>query len=87
MTPITREQLTGFDPLQNAVPEVYTDDPVKVTMRRDASLNMKGQDFTLSGETEVPEYLAVFLVGRKMADIGHASESAGKERLFRRRLT
>ncbi|MBR6205170.1 MAG: DNA primase catalytic subunit PriS [Candidatus Methanomethylophilaceae archaeon] len=82
VTPITRDELTGFDPLQYAVPEVYTDDPVKVTMRKDASLNMKGQDFVLSGETEVPEFLAIFLVGRKMADIGFLSEKEGKEKLF-----
>jgi hypothetical protein len=25
----------------------------------------------LTGETEVPEYAAVFLIGRKMADLGH----------------
>jgi hypothetical protein len=28
----------------------------------------------LKGETEVPEFAAVFLVGRKMADIGHGPE-------------
>ena len=82
VTPITRDELTGFDPLQYAVPEVYTDEPVKITMRRDASLNMKGQDFILKGETEVPEFLAIFLIGRKMADIGFASENEGRERLF-----
>jgi DNA primase small subunit len=82
VTPITRDELTDFDPLQYAVPEVYTDEPVKITMRRDASLNMKGQDFILKGETEVPEFLAIFLIGRKMADIGFASENEGRERLF-----
>ena len=64
------------------MPADYTDDPVKVTMRKNVSMNMKGQDFTLEGETEVPEFLAVFLVGRKMADIGFASENEGKEKLF-----
>ena len=53
-----------------------------MTMRKNVSMNMKGQDFTLEGETEVPEFLAVFLVGRKMADIGFASENEGKEKLF-----
>ena len=82
VTPLSRDELTDFDPLQSAVPADYTDDPVKVTMRKNVSMNMKGQNFTLEGETEVPEFLAVFLVGRKMADIGFASESAGKEKLF-----
>ena len=82
VTPITREQLTDFDPLQMAVPDAYTDDPVKVTMRRPIELDMKGEHFSLKGETEVPEFAAVFLIGRKMADIGYASEQDGKQKLF-----
>lgn len=84
VTPITRDELTDFDPLEMAVPEVYTDDPVKVTMRRPADLEMRGERFSLEGETEVPEFAAVFLVGRRMADVGWASEETGRERLFRR---
>jgi len=83
VTPITRQELTDFDPLQMAVPDVYSDEPVKITMRKDASLDMKGEHFTLSGETEVPEFAAVFLIGRKMADWGYLSEESGKEKLFR----
>jgi len=82
VTPITREQLTDFDPLQMAVPDVYSDDEVKITMRRDTKLDMKGQHFDLSGETTVPEYAAIFLIGRKMATYGFASEEAQKEKLF-----
>ncbi len=82
VTPITREQLTDFDPLQMAVPDAYTDEPVKVTMRRPIELDMKGEHFSLKGETEVPEFAAVFLVGRKMADVGYASEQDGKQKLF-----
>ncbi len=83
VTPITREELTDFDPLQSAVPDTYTDDPVKITMRRPAELCMKGERMSLKGETEVPEFAAVFLIGRKMADIGFASEESTKQRLFR----
>jgi DNA primase small subunit len=65
-----------------AVPDVYSDDEVKITMRRDTKLDMKGQHFDLSGETTVPEYAAIFLIGRKMATYGFASEEAQKEKLF-----
>ncbi len=82
VTPITREELTDFDPLQMAVPDAYSDDPVKITMRRPATLNIKGEHLSLKGETEVPEFAAIFLVGRKMADIGFASEEADRKRLF-----
>ena len=83
VTPITRQELTDFDPLQMAVPKEYTDDPVKITMRRDAGLDMLGQHFQLSGETEVPEFAAIFLIGRKMADYGYLSEESKKDKMFR----
>ncbi len=72
--PLTRDQLNGFDPLTDAVPNEYSDEPVTVTMRKDYSLTIKGEDLRLSGTTEVPEYAAVFLVGRKMADIGDGTK-------------
>lgn len=74
VTPITRDELTNFDPLQFAVPKTYTDEPVRITMRKDMQLDMLGQHFSLKGETEVPEYVAVFLIGRKYADHGFLSE-------------
>ena len=82
VTPITRQELTDFDPLQMAIPDEYSDDPIKITMRRDSKLDMKGEHFSLSGETEVPEYAAVFLIGRKMADYGFASEVKEQRKLF-----
>ena len=79
-TPITRQQLTDFDPLEDAVPSSYSDVPVRITMRRDFEFKMKGETFKLSGETEAPEFAAIFLIGRKVADHGHLSEK--KESLF-----
>ena len=78
--PITREQLTDYNPLMYAVPDVYTDEPVKVTMRKDMDLKMLDFNSRLSGETEVPEYAAAFLIGRKYADYGWTSEP--REHLF-----
>ena len=75
VTPLSRDELTCFDPLLNAVPKEYSSDPVKITMKRDSELTMLGEHMQLKGETEVPEYAAVFLVGRKMADIGHGPVS------------
>ena len=74
VVPITRDQLTDYDPLQSAVPDVYTSDPVKVTMHRDMSLYMLGEHMSLKNETEVPEFAAPLLIGRKYAHIGWDSE-------------
>ena len=77
--PLTRDQLTDFDPLMDAVPAQYSDDDVTITMRKDTDITIKDQHFKLSGTTKVPEYAAVFLIGRKMADIG---DGTVKESLF-----
>jgi DNA primase small subunit len=82
VTPISRDELTDFDPLQMAVPKEYSDDLVKVTMRNDMKLDMKGEHFNLSGEVEVPEWAAIFLIGRKVADYGFRSEDTDREVLF-----
>jgi DNA primase small subunit len=71
VTPLSRDELTNFDPLTDAVPKAYSSDPVKITMRRDSELTILGERMQLKGETEVPEYAAVFLIGRKMADPWH----------------
>ena len=77
--PLTRSQLDDFEPLVDAMPKEYTDDPVTVTMRRDLDVRIKDTDFRLKGTTEVPEYAAPFLIGRKYADIGDGSK---KDLLF-----
>ena len=82
VTPISRDELTDFDPLQMAVPDEYSDELVKVTMKNDMKLDMKGEHFNLSGEVQVPEWAAVFLVGRKAADYGFRSEDTDREVLF-----
>lgn len=75
VSPLTRRELDDYNPLEHAVPEIYTDEPVKVTMRRPYQLSMNGQKFSLkAGETEVPEFAAVFLVGRREASWGYDSE-------------
>jgi DNA primase small subunit len=73
VTPLSRDALTDFDPLRDAVPKEYSSDPVRITMKRDSEITILGERMRLKGETEVPEYAAVFLIGRKMADHGHGT--------------
>ena len=45
-------------------------DPVNVELNKSVSMKIKGEEFNLNqGEQEIPTYLAVFLIGRKMANI------------------
>ena len=74
--PITRDELNGFDPLMDALPESYTSDPITVNVKRKTDIRINGERFDLDiGVTEVPEYVAVFLVGRRIADIGDGERS------------
>lgn len=68
--PLSRDELTHFDPMIQAIPETFKKDTVKVSMRRDYTLNIGGECLNLSGVTEVPKYAAVFLIGKNLADIG-----------------
>lgn len=74
VVPLSRTELDDFDPLADAVPVQYSDDPVQITMRRDYDVTIRGERFSLKGTTEVPEYAAVFLIGRKEATIGDGTE-------------
>ena len=74
--PITRDELNGFDPLLDALPESYTSDPITVNVKRKTDIKINGERFDLDiGVTEVPEYAAVFLVGRRIADIGDGEKN------------
>ena len=60
--------LKDFDPLSDAV--VCSDDLVKIEVNEPLKMKMKGEEFNLKqGEEEVPSYLAVLLIGRKVANI------------------
>lgn len=64
-------ELDGFDPLRDAVWDGFSDEAVKITGKADYSIRLKGEEFVVSegGETEVPEFAAVFFLGQKRADM------------------
>ncbi|MCX8174048.1 MAG: DNA primase small subunit PriS [Thermoplasmata archaeon] len=67
---MTRQEFGEFDPLRDAVPEIYTDAPVKVEITKAEPVTLKGEQFCLdNGVTEVPEFVAMFLLCRGMAKL------------------
>lgn len=63
---VERDMIDDFNPLKDAV--VFGDELVKVKIVRPYKIKMKGERFSLNeGEEELPEYLAVFLVGMGFA--------------------
>ncbi|MFO7678261.1 MAG: DNA primase catalytic subunit PriS [Thermoplasmatota archaeon] len=62
------DELKTFNPLNDTI--VFSENPVKLQVHRPCSIGMNHQDFTIEeGEQEVPEFLAVFLIGGKFATI------------------
>ena len=72
--PLTRDELTDFDPMIQAIPDTFKTDTVRINMKRDYRLNMNGEQFNLSGVVDVPEYVAIFLIGKNIAEIGDGSK-------------
>ena len=69
VVPLSYRELLDFDALRDAVPSTHGDEDVRVEMRFDADVDLRGETFKLSGEETVPSYLAVYLLGRRMADL------------------
>lgn len=62
------DDLNDFDPLKEAV--VLSDELVKVDVCQPINIKMKGEMFNLEkGVTDIPAYLAVFLIGRRLGNI------------------
>jgi DNA primase small subunit len=64
-----RDDLEEFDPMRDASPGVFGDEPIKVRMQRKVDIRIRGERFVLEGETEVPEFAAVFLICRREATL------------------
>jgi DNA primase small subunit len=66
---MSRDELDEFDPLRDAVPDTFTDDPVKLITNRKIDIKLRGERFALEGEVEVPLFAAIFLLCRKEAKL------------------
>jgi len=63
---VDMDSIEDFDPLRDAV--ALGPDPVKVNVTRSVEQSLGGESFSLKeGETEVPLYMAYFLMARRMA--------------------
>jgi DNA primase small subunit len=62
------DELSNFDPLRDTV--VFSDDPVKVDISQPFKIKMNDEKFNLKQEKlEIPTYLAVLLIGRRIANV------------------
>jgi DNA primase small subunit len=74
VTLLSRDELDKFNPLKDAVSPQFSDDPVKITVNKPVEINLKDERFHLKeGNTEVPEYAAIYLMCRRVAEISIGS--------------
>lgn len=65
VTPIDRDDLDGFDPLRDAVPERFVGRDIRIEADGDATVELNGKRRTVqAGENTVPEFAGVFLMAR-----------------------
>ncbi|HJH32273.1 MAG TPA: DNA primase catalytic subunit PriS [Methanosarcinaceae archaeon] len=69
VTALSISELETFDPLNDAV--VFSDDSVQLKIIKPFSVQMRGNDFVVGeGTTELPEYAAIYLMCRGVAEYG-----------------
>lgn len=66
---MTRDELTAFDPLRDAFPDIFPNTSQKVEVKAPVDLKLKGRRIYGEGVIEVPTYAAIFLVLRLKAHI------------------
>lgn len=63
---VSLDSLEDFDPLLEAFPERFSDEPVRIRMNEDFKISLKGETFNLEeGIAEVPVFAAIFLMCRR----------------------
>lgn len=68
VTRIELHDLEKFNPLDSAIPEAFLDKHDKVKINRPMTITMKGEMHSLSGELEVPRYVALFAVASRAGE-------------------
>lgn len=68
VTRIALRDLDAFNPLDSAIPEIFMDKSDTIKLNRPLNITMKGETYSLSGEVEVPRYVALFAVASRAGE-------------------
>jgi DNA primase small subunit len=70
VTPLQRRNLEEFEPLRDAISPTFTEEALKIKVKKPVNIKLKEQDFKLKkGNVGVPEFAAIFLLCRGFAEI------------------
>jgi len=65
---INLEDFKSFNPLKDAIPEIFKKYEVKIYSKNPVSIELCGEKYRVEGEEIVPEYVGIFLIARGLAD-------------------
>ncbi|HKW43984.1 MAG TPA: DNA primase small subunit domain-containing protein [Thermoplasmata archaeon] len=75
--PLARDALDDFRPLRDAVPVVWSDDPIRMNLKNKFNMEIRGEAFDLApGVSDIPHYLAIFLAARGLATVVPEAQDA-----------
>jgi DNA primase small subunit len=70
VVPLERDELESFDPFRDAVPKAFGKEEIRIVCDTPISLVLRDESFSLdAGASEVPEFVAVHLLCRRLAHI------------------
>lgn len=69
VVPMDRDSLGAFEPLRDAVPDLFPESGTEVFVKGRQEGTLKGRRYELEGICEVPLYLAIFLIARREATL------------------
>lgn len=68
--PIGRDELAGFDPLSDPIPDTFMRHEISIDVTAPLTVELNGQRFDLGeGKTTVPEYVGIFAMARDCAEL------------------
>ncbi|MFB6085573.1 MAG: DNA primase small subunit PriS [Halodesulfurarchaeum sp.] len=69
VVPLAREEVTDFDPLQEAIPETFRGHEIGVDVTADRTVELDGESLSVRpGYQQLPEYAGIFLMARGWAE-------------------
>ena len=70
VVPLERDELESFDPFRDAVPRAFGKEEIRVVCDKPISLVLRDENFSFdAGARDVPEFVAVHLLCRRLAHI------------------
>ncbi len=66
--PLSLKEFKYFNPLKDAIPQIFKINQSKIITKNRISIKLNDENYEIDGEECVPDYVAIFLIARGLAD-------------------